>query len=574
MSVTITERHVGAAPAAPDVALPPLPSHWTSLPRAFLHTARANWSKDAMADSTKASLTYGSALTRALALGRALGRELGPEPYVGVMVPPSVAGAVVNIGLMLIGKIPINLNYSGSQAVIDAAVDRCQIRQVITARKVVEKLKLIPKGTLVHLEDMPAKVGAVDKAWAVLMARVVPVAALGSFLPGLRGDRPEATASVMFTSGSTGDPKGVVLTHGNVLSNVHQIRHHLRLDPLDVVSLGVLPFFHSFGYTVGIWTILLLGKKVVYHSNPLDAKIVGNLCEEHKITLLPASPTFAGLYIKRKPEQFRHIVHLLLGSEKLQPETLDEIVRTIGVDPLEGYGTTEMSPVAAVNVPFEVTLPDGRVVAGNRHGTVGRPLPGTTVKTIGLEPPHADLPRGAEGEILVKGPQIMAGYMDNPEATAKVLREGFYATGDIGHLDPDGFLVITGRITRFAKIGGEMVGLDGVERALKLAGGLEPTALAAVAVKDLKRGERVVVIHAPMEASPAEICRKALASGGLSRLALPAAEDFIAVDAIPLLGTGKVDYQSLKKIAAEAQANPPSNRRDAPGKAEGEAEAG
>ncbi len=549
MSVPTTAEAAQAGPV-PDVALPPLPDHWTSLPRAFLHTARANWSKVAMADSTKASLTYGEALTRALALGRVLARDLGDDAYVGVMVPPSVAAAVVNIGLLLMGKIPINLNYSGSQAVIDSAVDRCKIRHVITSKKVVERLHLTPKGALIHLEDVPAKVGALDKAWAALVARVVPIAALGSFLPGLRGDRRDATASVMFTSGSTGDPKGVVLTHGNVLANVHQMRVHLRLDPLDVVALGVLPFFHSFGYTVGIWTILLLGKKAVYHSNPLDAKIVGNLCEEHKVTLLPASPTFTTLYIKRKPEQFRSLVHLLLGSEKLHPETLEEIRRTIGVDALEGYGTTEMSPVAAVNVPFEVTLPDGRAVAGNRHGTVGRPMPGTTVKTIGLEPPHADLPRGVEGEILIRGPQIMAGYLDNPEATARVVRDGFYATGDIGHLDPDGFLKITGRITRFAKIGGEMVGLDGVERALRQAAGAEPTALAVVAVKDLKRGERVVVVHAPLATEPGEICRKALAESGLSRLAIPSADDFIAVEAVPLLGTGKVDYQSLKAIAA------------------------
>jgi acyl-[acyl-carrier-protein]-phospholipid O-acyltransferase/long-chain-fatty-acid--[acyl-carrier-protein] ligase len=506
-----------------------------------------------MADSTGVKLTFGEALIRALALGRVLSRELGPEPYVGVMVPPSVTGAVVNIALLLRGRIPINLNYSASQSVIDASVDQCQIRHVITSRKVIEKVKLTPKGTLIQLEDVPARVTKLDKLWASVVAKLVPTALLGSLLPGMKGNKLDETATVMFTSGSTGDPKGVVLTHGNVLSNVHQVRVQLRLDPLEIVALGVLPFFHSFGHTVGIWTILLLGKKAVYHSNPLDAKIVCDLCEKHKITLLPASPTFFRHYIQRgKPEQFAHLTHLLLGAEKLKPKLAEEIRETIAVNPLEGYGTTEMSPVAAVNVPFDIELPDGRTVPGNRSGSVGRPLPGTAIRTIDPDT-EAPLPRGAEGLILVKGPQVMSGYLGRPEATAKVLRDGWYNTGDLGYLDPDGFLVITGRLSRFAKIAGEMIPQEGVEAALMEAAGVSELAVAVTSVPDAKRGERLVVLRTAWERTPAEVC-KALAAANLPRIWIPAVEDFYEVEAIPILATGKLDLRKVKELALAASA--------------------
>jgi acyl-[acyl-carrier-protein]-phospholipid O-acyltransferase / long-chain-fatty-acid--[acyl-carrier-protein] ligase len=554
MSVQTTETPVVTDLAVPDVALPQLPTAWTSLSRAFFDSARSRWSKVAMVDSTGTSLTYGSALVRALALGRALGRELGPETYVGLMVPPSVPAAIANIALTLIGKIPINLNYSASQAVIDAAVDQTGIKHVITSKKVIEKIHLKPKGTLVYLEDMPAKVGKLDKLWAAAVAKVVPTALLGSFLPGLRNENLGATATVMFTSGSTGDPKGVVLSQGNVLSNVHQMRHQLELDPIDAVALGVLPFFHSFGFTVGIWTILLLGKKAVYHSNPLESKIIGDLCEKQKVTMIVASPTFARHYIQRKPEQYASLFHLLLGAEKLQPRTADEIRDKLHIEPLEGYGTTEMSPVASVNVPFDVILPDGRKVHGNRLGTVGRPLPGTAIKTIDPET-GVDLPRGTEGMILVKGPQIMQGYLNKPDATAKVLKDGWYNSGDLGYLDPDGFLKITGRLSRFSKIAGEMVPHLGVESAIMEAAGVDDQALAVTAVPDDKRQERLIVVHAKLPIEPAEICKK-LNAAGLPKLWIPGTEDFIQVEAVPRLGPGgKLDLRKLKEIALQGKKN-------------------
>ncbi|WP_435017173.1 AMP-binding protein [Tundrisphaera sp. TA3] len=551
MSVDTAAPHAEAIPAGePDEALPPLPPHWRSLARAFVHSARVHWSRPAVADSTKASATYGMALTRAIALGRVLARTLGPEPYVGVMVPPSVPAVVTNLALILIGKIPINLNYTASQTVVDSAVKQCGIRHTITSHKVIEKTQLAPGGELIYLEDIPGRVTKLDKIWAAATAKLAPIGMMGSFLPGLKADSLDATATVMFTSGSTGDPKGVVLSHRNVLSNVHQVNTHLRLLP-DEVVLGVLPMFHSFGFTVTIWTVLLLGKKVVYHVNPLDAKIVCDLVEKHGVTMLVGTPTFMRHYAQRaKPGQLSTLYHLLLGAEKLKPELFQEIVEKTGVTPLEGYGTTELSPVVSVNAPFPMTLPDGRVVDGNRRGTVGRLIPGTAVKTVGIEDGQ-DLPRGQEGMILVKGPQVMVGYLDRPEATAKVLRDGWYTTGDIGFQDADGFLHITDRLSRFSKIAGEMVPHQGIESALMKAVGVDETAVAVTSIPDAKRGERLVVLHTPWPISPAEACKR-LVEAQLPRLWIPAVEDFVPIEAIPILGTGKIDLRRLREIAAEA----------------------
>ena len=552
MSLQAAARPVGTAGVSPVTPLPPLPEHWRSLPRAFVRQARAHWRKTAMADSTKASLTYGETFVRAVVLGRVLRRLLGPERYVGLLLPPTVPGAVVNIALALLGKIPVNLNYTASKALVDSSIDQCGITHVLTSHKVVEKFGMTPKGSLIFLEDVPAQVRATDKAAGLSIAKFVPVGALGLFLPGLRNDDPDQTATVIFTSGSTGDPKGVVLSHRNVLSNVRQVSQQIRLLPEEVV-LGILPFFHSFGFTVTIWTVLALGKKVVYHFNPLDARIIGDLCETHGVTMLVGTPTFMRTYLKKcAPAKFKTLVHLLLGAEKLKPELCDEIKKGLGIEPLEGYGCTELSPVAAVNVLHDVTLPGGRTVKGNRLGTVGMPLPGTAVKTVDPET-EADLPRGSTGLILVKGPQVMVGYLNRPEATAKVIKDGWYNTGDLGYVDEDGFLRITDRLSRFSKIGGEMVPHTGVEAAIQDLVGTSEPCVAVTALPDPKRGERLFVLYTPeMPLAPEEVQKRLLASA-LPRLWVPSPDDFLKVDAIPILGTGKVDLRRLKEIARERQ---------------------
>ena len=534
-------------PYRPWRDLPPLPETWCSLPSAFVHAARRNMSRIAICDSTGASCTYGQTFLRAAAMGRVLARTWGDASHVGLFVPPVVPAAIANLAVSLRGKIPVNLNYSASQEVVDSSIEQCGITHVVTSGKVLDRFKIVPRANLILLEDIPKQVTLADKLWAVAVSRLVPIPMLPSFLPGLRGDQLDSPATVIFTSGSTGDPKGVVLSHRNILSNAHQIEQQVEMKP-DEVVLGILPFFHAFGFTVTIWTALALGKKVAYHFNPLDARTVGKLCEEHKVTLLIGTPSFMRFYIKScEPRQFATITHLLLGAEKLKPEFAREIQQTLGVEPLEGYGCTELSPVVAVNVPREVRLRDGRAVHGNRLGSVGLPLPGTAIKTVDVETGE-DLPPGTEGVVAVKGPQVMVGYLGRPEATAKVLRDGWYSTGDLGLVDPDGFLRITDRISRFSKIAGEMVPHISIESALMEITGVDEHHVAVTSVPDPRHGERLCVLYTDMAMAPAEVHHR-LMSGGMPRLWVPSVRDFLRVDQIPITATGKIDLRGLKALA-------------------------
>lgn len=549
MTVGASATETQSTGVEPGGTLTPLPPGWRSLPRAFVRAARSNPRKVAMADSSGASLTYSDLLLRSIVLGRVLARSLGPEPYVGLLLPPTVPSAVANLALALWGKIPVNLNYTASQKLIDSSIDQCGIKHVVTSRKALDKLKLQPKGTLVFLEDVPGQVKLTDKVIAAGLAKAAPEALLGAALPGLRQESLDKTGTVIFTSGSTGDPKGVVLTHSNVLGNIHQMDQHLDLLPEEVV-LGILPYFHSFGFTVTIWTVLCLGKKVVYHNSPLDARVVGDLCEKHGVTMLVGTPTFMRMYLQKcKPEQFSKLIHLLLGAEKLKPDLARTIRDTLKIDPMEGYGCTELSPVVAVNQRTEKVTPDGRRVSGNRVGTVGTPLPGTSIRTRDPETGE-DLPQGTEGMIHVKGPQVMAGYLNRAEATAKVLRDGWYSTGDLGLVDAEGFLTITGRLSRFSKIAGEMVPHEGLEAALIDACGATEQAVAVTSLPDARRGERLVVIHTDLGITPDEVCRR-LNEAHIPKIWIPSPDNFVSVEALPILGTGKLDLRGLRELAEQ-----------------------
>jgi len=527
--------------------LSPLPEEWRSLAHAFVRRARLQPARVAMRDSSGAELTFGQTFLRAVVLSRVFARNLGDEEYVGLMLPPAVPSAVANLALGLLGKIPVNLNFTTNQDIIDSAVKQCGIRRVITSSRVLEKCPLRPNVPLFLLEDVPAQVRPTDKLWAALIAKAAPLATLPKLLPGMEKRNLDSLATVIFTSGSTGEPKGVMLTHRNVLSNIHQIEEQVHLHDNEVI-LGILPFFHSFGFTVGLWTPLALGKTVVFHPNPLDARTIGKLSQAHRVTMIAGTPSFTRLYLKNCPaEQFKTITHLLLGAEKLKPETYQDIKQALGIEPMEGYGTTELSPVVAVNIPDDMILPGGLKLHGNRPGTVGVPVPGTAIKTVDPDTGE-DLPRGAVGVICVKGPQVMLGYLNKPEATAQVLRDGWYSTGDLGYVDPDGFLKITDRLSRFSKIAGEMVPHMGLESAIMAVAGADENQVAVTAVPDPKHGERLCVLHTDLGISPDEVRRRLIAAE-VPKLWIPAARDFIQVEEIPITGTGKLDLRTLRELA-------------------------
>jgi acyl-[acyl-carrier-protein]-phospholipid O-acyltransferase/long-chain-fatty-acid--[acyl-carrier-protein] ligase len=529
------------------------------LPREFLHMCRRNRRRIKVVDSTGASLTGGSLLLRTLLLRRLLLREVlkDGEQYLGLIVPPSAAGVAVNAAVPLTGRIGVNLNYTLSAPLLNHCIEQCGIRHVVTSRKVMERLKLEVGAELVYLEDLAAKATAIDKLAAAFAARVTPLPMLERQL-GLASLKPDDVLTVIFTSGSTGNPKGVMLTHRNVGSNIHAIAETVRLTATDV-AMGVLPFFHSYGYTATLWTVLALDPKGAYHFNPLDAHQVSKLCREHGVTVFMATPTFLRTYLKRcAPEDLAKVELVYAAAEKSSLDIFDAFEKRFGVRPLEAYGCTELSPLVSVNVPASRS-PKGDTTC-QREGTVGRPIVGVKAKVVQLET-GTELPADEPGMLLVSGPNVMKGYLDQPELTASVIRDGWYVTGDIAKIDTEGFITITGRESRFSKMGGEMVPHGLIEEKLqKILGGDEDHLQAVVtAVPDARKGERLVVVHVALAKTPEEISRE-LATAGLPNLWIPSTDSYVEVEHIPVLGTGKLDLKGIRDVALKRFGPQPQDR--------------
>jgi acyl-[acyl-carrier-protein]-phospholipid O-acyltransferase/long-chain-fatty-acid--[acyl-carrier-protein] ligase len=351
----------------------------------------------------------------------------------------------------------------------------------------------------------------------------------------------------MFSSGSTGDPKGVVLSHAAIVANLEAVAQILWIESDDCIA-GVLPFFHSFGFTATLCLPLATGMAAVYHANPLDAKAIGPLVRENKATILLGTPTFLQSWMRvATPEDFATLRHVVTGAERLRPELADAFAEKYGVRPLEGYGVTEMGPVIAVNLPD--VEHDGQLQIGGKEGTVGHPVPGVAVKTVDSET-HAEVPDGTEGLLLVKGPGMMTGYLADEKRTAEAIRDGWYATGDIAVIDEHGFIRITDRLARFSKIAGEMVPHGRIEEALIAVTGV--TAVCVVGAPDESRGERLVALYTG-EAEPRALVA-ALAASPLPKLWQPKAADIRKIGELPTLGSGKLDLRRIRALAAGAEA--------------------
>lgn len=529
------------------------------LPRQFLRTCRKSLFRSKIADSSGQNLSGGQLLLRTLILKRLLEKHVlgAGEERVGVLLPPSIGGAIVNAALALSRRVAVNLNYTNSSETINHCIEQAGIRHVLTSRLFMSRMKFDLAGEIVYLEDLREKVTALDKGIAALGAFATPIAVLERLL-GLTGVRADDLLTIMFTSGSTGEPKGVMLSHHNVGTNVEAIDHLVQLSANDVL-LGVLPFFHSFGYTGTLWTVLALVPKGVYHFNPLDARVVGTLCAEHKVTIIMSPPTFLRTYLKRcEQEQFKSLDLAVVGAEKMPPDLAQAFEDKFGVRPSEGYGTTELSPVAAVNVPDHRSAQVTQI--GTKEGSVGRAIPGTSARVVDPDT-GAELGLDTPGLLLIKGPNVMVGYLNHPEKTAEVIRDGWYSTGDIARIDAEGFITITDRASRFSKIGGEMVPHIKVEEVLRRIVAADPSfatadddeqelKLVVTAVPDEKKGERLIVVHKPL-AKPLDQILRELGESGLPNLWLPGRDSFLEVNDIPHLGTGKVDLKGLKTLALE-----------------------
>lgn len=510
---------------------------------AFIHSARRHWGQLAAADSTGQTLSYGRLLTGALVLGDVIRRRTAGQEHVGLLLPSSVGGAVANLATLMAGRVPVNLNFTTGADVMQASKLAAGITTVITSTRFLDKSGLAATPDMVYLEDIRAEVTGPQRLMGLLRARLWPQRLLRRRVGDPRWSS-SSPAAIIFSSGSTGVPKGVVLTHANLLSNVDSLSQIFHMHQ-DDCFIGVLPFFHSFGLTGTLWFPLLQGCAVAYHPNPMDAKTVGELAQTYKGSMLISTPTFAQSYMRRcTREQFAHIRYAIVGAEKLREPLARAFKETFGIDLLEGYGCTEMAPVVAANVPDQQH--GGRTQVGTKPGSVGHPIPGVAVKVV--DPDTGEGPLiDREGLLLVKGPNMMAGYLNDPVRTAEAIRDGWYITGDIARVDDDGFIFITDRLARFSKIGGEMVPHIKIEDTINdLLGEL---ASAVTAVPCNVKGEKLVVFYTRQDVPPAELWDR-LISSGLPRLWIPKRDDLVPIEAIPTLGTGKIDLQRLKQLAA------------------------
>jgi len=517
----------------------------------FVKTARQNWTRPAVSDTSGKRLTFGQTLTAALGVSELIEPQLGAEPHVGILLPASVGGVLANVAVSLLNRIPVNLNYTASGPAFASAIEQCGIRSVLTSHRFLEKIGQLPLPSAIYIEDVLADLGLNHslKRRAFLRARFLPKRWLVS-APDFDADQ---VATVIFSSGSTGEPKGVMLSHHNIASDIESLRMLVEPSPKDVLG-AVLPFFHSFGFTATLWHPLLSGFRAVYHPNPLEGDKIAELVRENKASVLFATPTFLMAYVRRaKPEDFASLRLVIVGAEKLKPRVADMFEKRFGIRPLEGYGATELAPVATLNIP-DVEIAGARHV-GVKEGSVGQPVPGVVVRIVDPDTQER-LPPGEPGLMLVKGPNVMRGYLNRHEETAKVLVDGWYNTGDIAKLDEDGFVIVTDRLSRFSKIGGEMVPHVGIEEALHQVLGKGGQVLVVTAVPDERKGEKLVVLYTD-EAGTEEDIQRAIADSDLANLCKPGRNALFRIDSLPMLGSGKLDLKGIRRIAMERSVTAP-----------------
>jgi acyl-[acyl-carrier-protein]-phospholipid O-acyltransferase/long-chain-fatty-acid--[acyl-carrier-protein] ligase len=516
-----------------------------TLPRSFIQTARRHPRRFAMADGKTPGLTFLSALAKSVFLARRLREVWRDEPMVGILLPPSVPGALVNTAALLMGKVPVNLNYTASKETLAACAAQCRLKTVISSRLFLEKVRIETPAEVVYVEDLAAAPRLLERIAALAIATCVPARWVGRCVGAERATHLDDVATVIFSSGSTGDPKGVVLTHYNVESNVEQINEVFMLVGKDRI-LGILPFFHSFGFTGALCMPIVAGVGVVYHPSPLESRAIGGLVSKYGVTVLIATPTFLNAYARRvAPEDFGSLRYVLAGAEKLPERIALAFEDRFGIRPMEGYGCTECSPVVSVNtVGFRAA---SFRQAGAKRGSIGHPLPGMAVRIVDPET-RQPLPPNQPGLLLVSGPNVMQGYLNRPEKTTEVLVDGWYDTGDIAAVDEDGFIRITDRLSRFSKIGGEMVPHIKIEEKLHELAESTEQQFAVTSVPDETKGEQIVVLHTLPQDKLDGVVKK-LGESGLPPLWRPRADRFVHVEALPYLGTGKLDLRRLKDLA-------------------------
>ncbi|MGI8890772.1 MAG: AMP-binding protein, partial [Chthoniobacterales bacterium] len=472
-----------------------------------------------------------------------------PDDRIGIVLPASKGGVVANLAVVLAGKVPVGLNFTSGRAALQRAQEIAGLHVVISANAFTKRLTDFPwPETVLQLDELLP--GLKTKIFLWWMAAVILPASWLSRLLKLPREGDHAEAVLLFTSGSSGDPKGVVLSHRNLIGNVSQFRVMLDATHEDLI-LASLPFFHSFGCTVTLWFPLIEGVRIVTYPNPLETAKCAELIERHRATIVLAAPTFLRGYLRKAQKAQLETVRLTItGAEKLPRSLAAAFAERFGKPVYEGYGLTETSPVVSVNLPDpEPGSPGEEVQPSQRPGSVGKMAPGIAAEI--RDPESGDkLPLRETGMLWLRGPNIFEGYLHDPKRTSEVLQDGWLKTGDLGRVDEDGFLFIEGRLSRFSKIGGEMVPHETVEQKIITALGLDhegERTLAVSSVIDPQKGEALVLLST-IEIDQAKL-RSDLQEAGVPNLWIP--KTILRVDQIPVLATGKLDLRGCSALAAQ-----------------------
>ncbi|MEY4640515.1 MAG: hypothetical protein RLZZ227_509 [Pseudomonadota bacterium] len=531
-----------------------------TLGQMWIDTAAQRGNPVVLLDTLGTSMKSLTALTGSIIMARRF-RKFSPEQNIGLLLPSSTASVLGNLGAMLAGKTSVNLNFTASSDAVTSAVMQAELKTIYTSRRFLDKLQtrgidfsaLQDHCKLVMLEDFRASTSTVEKVLTLMTCTLLPRALLKHLFCARHSN--EQTATILFSSGTEGAPKGVQLSHRNLAANVKQVTQIFDIEDDDVMMAN-LPPFHAFGLTTTLFLPMLERIPVVCHADPTDVAATAMAIAEHRITILFGTSSFFRLYARNSrihPLMLDSLRLVVAGAEKLQDEVRKEFKLKFNKDIHEGYGATEVSPVASCNMPDKISPDDWKVQIGGKIGSVGLPIPGTSFRIVDPET-WKPLETGQAGMILISGAQVMPRYLKNETKTAQVLRDldgkRWYVTGDKGYLDADGFLFIQDRYSRFAKIGGEMVGFGTVEAALKAVFNDPEVEVVVVSLPDEKKGEKLIALCTC--AVDTATFRAGLTAQGLNQLAHPAL--YFHVEEIPKLGSGKTDFSMARKLALKLAA--------------------
>jgi acyl-[acyl-carrier-protein]-phospholipid O-acyltransferase/long-chain-fatty-acid--[acyl-carrier-protein] ligase len=504
--------------------------------------------------SDDSELGFDKVLAAAIAFSKFIIEETD-KPRVAIVLPPGKAGLIANLAVLFAGKIPVNLNFTAGHEAIKSCIRQADVDRFITADPFVRKVSSFPwppNRDLIFIERVLPALKKKIITWAIV-SKLLPTQALGLLL-GLNKRRGEDEATLLFTSGSSGEPKGVVLSHRNVLANVFQFGSRLNIARGSSI-LGCLPLFHSFGCTVTLWFPVIEGVNLVTYPSPLETKRLAELIALHQINIFLSTPTFLRGYMKRiDPAQLSSLNLVVTGAEKLPHSLANAFEEKFGIRPQEGYGLTETSPATNVNLPDLAAKAASPTLPSSRSGSVGQLLPGLAIR-ITDPASEKDVPINKQGIIWLKGPNVFGGYLGDPKKSAEVLSNGWFRTGDVGRVDDDGFLYIEGRISRFSKIAGEMVPHETVEAVINKVLGLDSEAerrIAVVGIPDEQKGEAILLLSTIAGPALEQECidlRYKLLDEGLSSLWCP--KRILPVTEIPVLASGKLDIKSCETLAKQ-----------------------